>query len=82
MLIEADVDRHDDAEQSPGDMLNAQSRSWLERRIQQLRSRQKAVGPFRAAGIQRTIAGMKNQLRSGIWSPHDPRPTVRSRDGA
>lgn len=45
-------------------------RAWLERRVQQLRSRQKSVGPFRAAGIQRTIAGMKAQLRSGVWTPH------------
>lgn len=45
-------------------------RAWLERRVQQLRSRQKSVGPFRAAGIQRTIAGMKAQIRNGIWDPH------------
>jgi len=35
----------------------------LERRIQQLRSRMKTVGPFRQAGIYRTIQGMKEQLK-------------------
>ena len=50
--------------------LTDSGRAWLERRIQQLRSRQKSVGPFRAAGIQRTIAGMKSQIRSGTWTPH------------
>lgn len=44
-------------------------REWLKRRIQQLRSRQATVGPFRAAGIQLTIDGMKAQLRDNVWRP-------------
>ena len=40
---------------------------WLKARITQLRSKQQNVGPFRAAGIQRTIDGMKEQLRTGVW---------------
>ena len=48
--------------------------SWLIARIQRLRSRMKTVGPFRQAGIHRTIEGMKEQLRTGVWRPHDPRP--------
>lgn len=41
--------------------------AYLKRRIQSLRSRQQNVGPFRAAGIQRTIDGMKEQLKTGIY---------------
>lgn len=52
--------------------LTDEDRQWLERRIQVLRSRQEAVGPFRQAGIQRTIEGMKAQLRDNIWRPHEP----------
>lgn len=43
---------------------------WLRKRIVQLKSRAASVGPFRAAGIHRTIAGMKAQLRSKTWAPH------------
>ncbi|MCK9549502.1 hypothetical protein [Aquamicrobium sp.] len=54
--------------------LTQEQRRWLMARIQQLRSRMKTVGPFRQAGIHRTIEGMKAQLRTGVWRPHDPRP--------
>lgn len=46
-----------------------EQREYLKRRIQQLRSRQQSVGPFRAAGIQRTIDGLKDQLKRDVWSP-------------
>ena len=49
--------------------LSVEQRAWLKRRIVQLRSRQHNVGPFRAAGIARTIAGMKQQLRDDTWKP-------------
>lgn len=42
---------------------------WLRKRIVQLRSRQASVGPFRQAGIARTIAGMKQQIRDRVWRP-------------
>lgn len=51
--------------------LTQEQRDWLTVRIQQLRSRMRAAGPFCQAGIHRTIEGMKQQLRSGIWKPHD-----------
>lgn len=44
--------------------------TWIKSRIQSLRSKQQSVGVFRQTGIQRTIAGLKLQLRSGIWKPH------------
>lgn len=54
----------------PGDPLDDHAKDWLRRRIQSLRSKASSKGPFRTAGIQRTIAGMKSQLRDGIWRPH------------
>ncbi|WP_156022480.1 hypothetical protein [Sphingobium indicum] len=51
--------------------LTQEQREWLTSRIQQLRSRMRTAGSFRQAGIHRTIEGMKQQLRSGIWKPHD-----------
>lgn len=69
------------APDAPAEPLTAAGRSWLESRIRQLRSRQGSVGPFRAAGIQRTIASMKRQVREGVWTPHgidgtaQPQPT-------
>jgi hypothetical protein len=46
--------------------------AYLKGRIQSLRSRQKNVGPFRAAGIQRTIDGMKEQLKTGVFQSFSP----------
>lgn len=51
--------------------LTQEQRDWLTIRIQRLRSRMKTVGPFRQAGIHRTIKGMKEQLRTGVWCPFD-----------
>lgn len=50
--------------------LTVEQDAFLRRRIQQLKSRQQSAGPFRAAGIQRTLEGMRKQLRDGIWQPH------------
>jgi len=58
----------------PGDPLDDGARRWLKRRIQSLRSRASSTGPFRAAGIQRTIDGMKAQLKDGTWRPHGEDP--------
>ena len=61
-------------------------RDWLRMRVRQLRSRQANVGPFRAAGIQRTIEAMKQQIREGIWIPRtgegptQPQPTSQSQE--
>lgn len=51
-------------------MLTVEQTTWLKTRIVQLRSRQQSVGPFRRAGIERTIQGMKQQLREQRWVPH------------
>lgn len=53
---------------------------YLHRRIQSLRSKQESVGPFRQAGIQRTIDGMKQQLKDGVWRPAEPHQTGASHD--
>lgn len=50
--------------------MSEDQRDWLKRRIQQLRSRMQTVGPFRQAGISRTIAGMQDQLHTNTWKPH------------
>lgn len=54
----------------PGQQLDDAAREWLARRIMTLRSRAGSKGPFQAAGIHRTIAGMKRQLKEGRWMPH------------
>lgn len=54
----------------PGQPLDDAGREWLAHRIRALRSRAASKGPFRAAGIHRTIAGMKQQLKDGVWMPH------------
>ena len=54
----------------PNDPLDDAGRTWLKRRIQSLRSRAASCGPIRAAGIHRTIEGMKDQLAHGTWKPH------------
>lgn len=54
-----------------GTPLREDQREWLKKRIQQLRSRQQNSGYMRQAGIQRTIEGMKAQLKEGVWKPHE-----------
>ena len=49
--------------------LTEEQREFLGKRIQQLRSKQKRVGPFKQYGIQRTIDGMKKQLKENRWDP-------------
>lgn len=49
-----------------------EQREWLKRRIQSLRSKQKSVGLIRQGGIQRTIDGMRQQLKTNTWNPPCP----------
>ena len=55
----------------PGSPLREDQREWLKKRIQQLRSRQQNSGYMRQAGIQRTIDGMKEQIKTGVWRPYE-----------
>ena len=51
--------------------MSEEQRSFLKARIQVLQSRKRLVGPFRRWGIQRTIDGMKRQLRLDVWEPSE-----------
>lgn len=53
--------------------MTPEQETFLKKRIEQLTSRYKAVGPFRKFGIKRTIDGMKKQLKTGVWTPHEGR---------
>lgn len=53
--------------ESIGTALTKEQKEYLQRCIQSLRSKQKSVGVFRQAGMQRTIEGMRKQLRLGLW---------------
>ena len=58
--------------------MTPEQEDWLRKRIVQLKSRANCTttGPFRQAGIHRTISGMKAQLRDGVWEPHEPQMTT------
>ncbi len=53
----------------PKEPLTEEQKIYLKKRIQSLRSKQQNVGWFRQAGIQRTINGMKEQLKEDAWNP-------------
>ncbi len=59
--------------------LTIEQREWLQQRIQQLSSRMRSdtYGPFRKAGIFRTLKGMRVQLKNNVWTPPQQQEITR-----
>lgn len=67
MTISWDTKAKTHGGKKPG--LTDEQRDFLTRRIVQLKSKMANVGPYRQAGIHKTIQSMQKQLKDNEWRP-------------